>query len=546
MTLPPEVSGAADELAQLQRQTDRERAVLIGLERDVAAAEKRLIGRGESALLEANEQLVLAMLQAHEAADIAAELLKNVARAAEIDRLTELPNRMLLLDRFKVAIANAGRHGVQLALLFVDMNKFKQINDMLGHAMGDEVLKHTARCLSASVRVTDTVSRHGGDEFLVLLTDIHDVSEVVLVAEKIIAALGVPARFGNHVLRLTASIGISLFPGDGNDAYILTDRADAAMYRAKRLGMGGFAFHAQNLVDDKYRDKAALQALLQPAIHFKLASTEPERRRAERRAADEELIVATQEAQELQAAAELAQQRQTELLAAVAHELRNPIAPLLMVAALISRVKPAELPRLQGMIERQVGRLVRLVDDLVDLARVSTGKLRLVCNVVDLNQVIAAAVEACMPAMDSRRQTFRACLPELPLLLDGDAERLTQVLSNLLDNASKYTPACGKIELVVTRHADTVDIAVIDTGIGITPHALKHVFEPFVQESHAIGFNGDGLGIGLMLVRELIESHGGTVVASSDGTGRGSTFLVTLPTLTSVPITDHPAAPPAA
>jgi signal transduction histidine kinase len=231
------------------------------------------------------------------------------------------------------------------------------------------------------------------------------------------------------------------------------------------------------------------------------------------------------------------------LLAVVAHELRNPMAPLLMVAALIGRVKPAELPRLQGMIERQVGQLVRLVDDLVDLSRVSTGKLRLVRSSVDLNRVIDAAVEACLPAMDARRQTFLACAPELPLLLHGDAERLTQVLSNLLDNASKYTPVSGKIELIVTRHHDTVDIAVIDTGIGITSHALTQVFEPFVQESHAIGFNGDGLGIGLMLVRELIEAHGGMVVASSAGSGHGSTFLVTLPTVPSVLAPDSTVAP---
>lgn len=529
MMLPPEASGAADELAQLQLQTNRERAVLIGLERDVAAAEEKLVGRGRSALLEANEQLVFAMLRAHEAADTAAELLKTVASAAETDRLTELPNRMLLLDRFKTAIANADRQGVKLALLFVDLNKFKQINDMLGHALGDEVLKHAARCLSASVRATDIVSRHGGDEFLVLLTDIGNVDEVVPVAEKIIAALGVPTRFGNHVLRLSASIGISLYPNDGEDACILTDRADAAMYRAKRLGIGGFAFHAQNVVDDKTRDIAALQALLQPAIHFKLVGTEPERRRAERRAADEELIVATLEAQQLQAAAELAQQRQTELLAVVAHELRNPIAPLLMVAALIGRVKATELPRLQSMIERQVGQLVRLVDDLVDLSRVSTGKLRLIRSVVDLNRIIDTAVEACRPAIDGRRQTFLVCVPPQPILLHGDSERLTQVLSNLLDNASKYTPACGKIKLIVTLNYDTVDIAVIDTGIGISARALTQVFEPFVQESHAIGFNGDGLGIGLMLVRELIEAHGGTVVATSAGTGYGSTFVVTLP-----------------
>lgn len=542
MNLSPEKKVAAEELAEIQRQTDIARVLLLVLEQEVVTAGEKLVSREKSELLEANEQLVFAMLRAHEAADASAEVLKNVSHAAELDRLTRLPNRMLLLDRFRVAIVKAGQHGRRLALLFLDLNKFKQINHMLGHAAGDDVLKHAALCLNGSVRATDTVSRHGGAEFLVLLTDIGEVGEVVAIVEKIIAALGVPTRIGNHMLSLTASTGISLYPDDGEDTYSLIDRADAAMYRAKRQGIGGYAFHSHDTIDEHSRDGATVQALLQPVTHFKLATTEPERRHRQRRAADEELVAAAQQAQQLQAVAEQAQQRQSELLAVVAHELRNPMAPLLTAAALIGRVEPWELPRMQGVIERQVAHLGRLVDDLLDVSRVKTGKLHLIRSVVNLNKVIELAVQACRPAIDTRLQSLQISLPAPPVMVHGDQIRLTQVLSNLLDNASKYTPNSGAIGLAMTRHGGTVVVAISDTGIGITKDALTHVFEPFVQESHAIGFNRDGLGIGLTLVRELIESHGGSVVAHSAGAGQGSTFTVTLPLLAR-PASTYPGAP---
>ena len=243
MALDP--ADLAAHLAGLQQKTEQARVVLLALEQEVAAAEERLHSLQSPAhLLEANEQLVFAMLRAHKAAEITANELRAVSRAAETDHLTELPNRLLLQDRLQVALANAHRHNLHVALLFLDLNQFKQINDMLGHALGDEVLKQVAVCLSSSVRVTDTVSRYGGDEFLVLLTDIRDASEVVLIVEKIITALGAPLQIGNHVLRLSASIGISLYPDHGRDAPTLTDCADAAMYFAKRQGLGGYAFYA--------------------------------------------------------------------------------------------------------------------------------------------------------------------------------------------------------------------------------------------------------------------------------------------------------------
>lgn len=173
--------------------------------------------------------------------------------------------------------------------------------------------------------------------------------------------------------------------------------------------------------------------------------------------------------------------------------------------------------------------MVRLVGDLLDVSRVNTGKLRLERQVVDMTSIIDEAVDACRPAMDTRMQRFSVQVPPRALEVDGDPVRLAQIVRNLLDNASKYTPKGGEIGLSVAVEDDAIVMAVSDSGIGITAEALPKVFEPFVQEPHAIGFSGAGLGIGLTVVRELVEAHGGTVVARSAGTGLGSQFIVTLP-----------------
>jgi diguanylate cyclase (GGDEF)-like protein len=204
-------------------------------------------GRDPGALLvEANEQLVLATLRARTEAEAAARALEELSRSAEHDALTGLPNRVLLLDRFAGAMAHAKRRGARFALMFLDLDNFKQINDTLGHAVGDQALKRAADCLVSSIREADSVSRHGGDEFLILLTEMSLAADVVRIAQKVMRALGTPVRVGEQVLRLTASIGISIYPEDGEDAATLIDRADAAMYRAKGKGLGGFAFHADD------------------------------------------------------------------------------------------------------------------------------------------------------------------------------------------------------------------------------------------------------------------------------------------------------------
>ena len=527
---------AARDLADLKQQGDEARAEvtearahLDQLIRQVEAVEQHLDSSAAAQLLEANENLVLSSLRAQIEADTCAETLKQVSQSAQLDTLTDLPNRELLLDRFAHAIAVARRNGGHLGLLFVDMNNFKMINDTLGHSVGDQVLQRAAQCLSSVVRESDTVSRHGGDEFLILLTDIQHPTDTIILAHKVRSALGMPFRIGDHVLRLTASIGICVYPDDGDAPQLLIDRADAAMYEAKRLGRGSFVFHHEDAEQKALIPSAALVPSPPPVIHHDMLVADHERNAAHLREANEQLVLAALNAQVLQAAAEESQQRQKEFLALVAHELRNPLTPLGVAASLLRSSDPDDLQRMQRIIEQQVAHLSRLVGDLLDLSRSNTGKLRLHFSKVDLAKIIEDAVSASRPAMDARLQHFRIELPSQPVALEADPIRLNQILCNLLDNASKYTPDGGKISLVTHVQQDDVMIHVTDDGIGISPGALTQVFEPFAQDAHATGFNGQGLGIGLTVVKELVEEHGGTVVVSSKGIGLGSEFVVTLP-----------------
>ena len=240
-------------------------------------------------------------------------------------------------------------------------------------------------------------------------------------------------------------------------------------------------------------------------------------------------MLAALTAQDLQAAAERAQQQQKEFLAVMAHELRNPLTSIRLASTMLAQPDTSDPARMQAIIEREVTRMARVVGDLLDVSRANTGKLRLERRVVDLAEIINATIDACRPTMDMRLQRFTLRLPERAIAMDADPVRLVQVFSNLLDNASKYTPEGGGIDLTIAIVGDAVEITVSDSGIGISAEALPAVFEPFVQDGHAIGFNGAGLGIGLTVVRELVEAHGGSVVATSGGIGQGSRFVVRLP-----------------
>ncbi|MDP3824802.1 MAG: diguanylate cyclase [Burkholderiales bacterium] len=524
---------AARKLARLNSQVDALRAVLVRLLQDVVVAESALGTNAAAQLLEANEKLVVSALRNQVDAETASQALDQVARSADLDALTQLPNRVLLLDRLMGAIASGRRHGKRFALLFLDLDKFKEINDSLGHAVGDEALRRVARCLASSVRGVDTVSRYGGDEFVVLLAEVVQPSDALFVAGKILALLKAPSHIGEHVLQLSASIGISIYPEDGEDALTLIEHADAAMYRAKRRGAGSSMFHADRVPDDAELEPPAQLAWVVPTQATGSAQTRPSGRHAELQEANELLVLAALSAQELQDAMQETQRRQTEFLNQMANELRDPLAPIRLAAAQLGR-SPGDaslLPRAQAIIERQTAHMARLVDQLLDMT-CGNARLRFRREHVDLSDVIEAAVKYLEPSLVARRQNINVKLNSRPLPLHGHPAHLAQIVSNLLDNASKYTPDGGAIDLSASMVGDRVVITVHDNGLGLAPEALLSVFDPFVQDTHAFGLNGSGVGIGLTVVRELVEAHGGSVVASSSGRGQGSQFVVTLPAST--------------
>jgi diguanylate cyclase (GGDEF)-like protein len=207
-------------------------------ERMRATSENR--ARTETQLLEANENLVVAAVHSQTMTEAAEHATLTMAFKAERDFLTGLPNRALLTDRLAQAIALAQRHRKRVALMYLDLDHFKDINDSLGHSVGDQVLQSAARRLEACVRHSDTVARHGGDEFVVLLSEIETAQDADHVAEKIIKAMAEPHLTGEHRLHVTLSIGISLYPDDSPDLETVLMAADAAMYQAKRDGRNNY------------------------------------------------------------------------------------------------------------------------------------------------------------------------------------------------------------------------------------------------------------------------------------------------------------------
>lgn len=216
-----------------------------------------------------------------------------------------------------------------------------------------------------------------------------------------------------------------------------------------------------------------------------------------------------------------------DFLATLAHELRNPLAPLRNGLQLLRRSHDRAVEeRTLDMMDRQVTYLSRLVEDVLDVARLRTGKLVLQREVVDLREVIGHALELSQPQIDHAEHELIIELPADPLWVDGDPTRLCQVLANLLNNAAKFTPRGGHIALQAQREGHQVVVSVSDDGMGIAPQALTRAFDMFIQGSN--GTPG-GLGIGLALVRALVTMHDGEVVATSDGPDQGSTFTVRLP-----------------
>ena len=276
---------------------------------------------------------------------------------------------------------------------------------------------------------------------------------------------------------------------------------------------------------------SALGALVSLGFFFMMLAQVRARGEAERSA--DELRVALAERARVEEQLREADRRKDDFLAMLAHELRNPLAPVLTAVQLMERKQQAGLgtERERDVVERQVHHMRRLVDDLLDVSRVTRGKIQLRKHPMDLVASVGRAVEAARPFADSRGHTLRVELPGGPVWTEADPVRLVQVFTNLLHNAAKYSEPGGHITLTLTREGGEALVRVADTGMGIPAEALPHLFEPFMQVARTLDRAQGGLGLGLTLVKQLVEMHGGRVEAASEGVGRGSVFTVRLPLL---------------
>jgi diguanylate cyclase (GGDEF)-like protein len=281
---PPEARARSPALTAAKRLAEREAAVLAGeqavhlreeavalrekaprAQEEAARSKAELIAHNQAQLREANEHLVVATVRAQTMAEVAEQATLRMSYMAKHDFLTGLPNRSLLTDRLTQSMALAQRHGKKVALLYLDLDHFKHINDSLGHAVGDQLLQSAAKRLQTCVRLSDTVCRQGGDEFVVLLAEVQGVQDAPLAAKKLIKAMTEPYYIGSHRLHVTLSIGISLYPDHGQDVETVVKNADIAMYHAKRSGRNTYQLFAPEM-----NVRAVVRHSVHQALHHAL------------------------------------------------------------------------------------------------------------------------------------------------------------------------------------------------------------------------------------------------------------------------------------
>jgi signal transduction histidine kinase len=299
--------------------------------------------------------------------------------------------------------------------------------------------------------------------------------------------------------------------------------------RLRGYRSGAVDYVSVPIIPELLRAKVAVfTQLYRKTLESERLTHELERRVAERTA---ELEASFTKQIELARQLRQADRRKDEFLALLAHELRNPLAPM-RNAINVMRVKNVTDPDLiwcRDVLDRQASQLTRLVDDLLDISRITQGKIKLRRETVDLADIVAGAEESCRPLIDSLRHELVVRVPDHPVKVDGDPARLIQVVSNLLNNAAKYQEEGGLIEMTVSSRDGIASIIVRDWGAGIEPELMSQVFDLFWQGERTPDRAQGGLGIGLSLVRSLVESHGGTVRATSDTNGSGTEFEIRLP-----------------
>jgi signal transduction histidine kinase len=324
------------------------------------------------------------------------------------------------------------------------------------------------------------------------------------------------ARTGLELLIEARAAGVEtpiiLLTGQGErEVDMQAMQAGASDYLTKDQLSAGLVERAIRHALERHRDRRALR-LLNDMLESRVAER-------------------TKQLEEANRALMLADHRKDEFLAVLAHEMRNPLAPITNALTLLKHVADDADVRKESLetMERQLRQLVRLTDDLFEVSRISRGKIELRRESIELADIVHQAVEAARPLCNVRNQRLVLNLTEEPLRLKADGARLAQVVGNLLTNASKFTPREGSVTLTVERDDDVAVVTVRDDGIGIAPDQLHRIFDMFAQVGSALERSAAGLGIGLTLVKNLVELHGGSVVARSQGLGHGSEFVVRLP-----------------
>ena len=322
---------------------------------------------------------------------------------------------------------------------------------------------------------------------------------------------------------------------DREDALDLHDRAlsalaeaDAARRERERLILQMSEANERLVIATLRADELVDRAVAAHALAAETATIEAARReRAELVAT--ELLATENVLRASERKAQASNRAKDQFLAILGHELRSPLAPILLALDLIAMNHSDPHKREHTIIERQVNQLVRLVDDLLDVSRIRSGKIQLRREPVELAEVVSRAAEMAMPLIEAKSHTLTVEVPRHGLRVDGDVLRLTQVVGNLLTNAAKYTPSGGTIAVTGECRGTSAVLRVRDSGIGISHQMLPRVFDLFAQEQQSTGAAPGGLGLGLTIVRSLVALHGGSVTASSAGLGRGSEFAVELP-----------------
>ncbi|HXO22605.1 MAG TPA: PAS domain S-box protein [Thermoanaerobaculia bacterium] len=378
----------------------------------------------------------------------------------------------------------------------------------------------------------DVTARRRAEEAQARLAAIVESSQDAIVSKNLDGVVRTWNAGAERLFGFTAEEAI----GRPITLIIPTDRLEEERQILSRLAGGERIEHYETVrvaKDGRRLDISLTVSPIRDAEGRIIGASKVARDVTERKRAEEALRASEQRVREAVEALKEADRRKDEFLAVLAHELRNPLAPLRYGLQLM-RLAPGDadaVAKSRDMMDRQLSHLVRLVDDLLDVSRISRNKLELRRSRVLLADVISSAVETVRPALVAGGRELTVFLSPEPILLDADLTRLAQVFGNLLNNSAKYTERGGHIWLTATPEGDQVLVTVRDDGIGIPAAALANVFDIFNQVDRSVERSTGGLGIGLALVKGLVEKHGGTVEAASPGEGKGSTFTVRLPVL---------------